>query len=117
MKSLVQVRNREARRRLWLDAYRVSGNVCHACRQAGVCRSALYEWRASDPAFTAAMDEAGEEATDLLEEEARRRAVEGVERLKFGRDGRALIDPRTGSAYVEHRYSDALLMCLLRARR
>src|SRR5215212_1788370 len=117
MKSIVQVRRREALRRRWLDAFRVSGSVSHTCRQAGVSRSALYEWRASDPAFAAGMDEAGEEATDLLEEEARRRAVEGIERLRFGRDGRALVDPRTGSAYVERQYSDALLMCLLRARR
>src|SRR5215212_1427682 len=91
MDSPIQLRNRETRRRLWLDAYRVSGNVSHACRQAGVSRSALYEWRASDPEFAAAMDEAGEEACDLLEEEARRRAVEGIERLKLGRDGRALV--------------------------
>lgn len=41
----------------------------------------------------------------------------GVERPKFGRDGRALVDLRTGSPYVERQYSDALLMCLLRARR
>src|SRR5215217_265766 len=98
MESIFQVRRREALRRRWLDAFRVSGNVSHACRQAGVSRSALYEWRASDPAFAAAMAEAGEEATDLLEEEARRRAIEGVGRLTFGRDGRPLIDPRTGSA-------------------
>jgi hypothetical protein len=117
MGSIIQVRRREARRRRWLDEYRASGNVYHACRRAGVSRSVVYEWRASDPAFAAAMDEAGEEATDLLEEEARRRAVDGVERLVFGRDGRALVDPRTGSAYVERRYSDALLICLLKARR
>lgn len=133
MESSVQARNREARQQVWLDAYRQSGNVTHACRLTGVARSAVYDWRA-DEAFAAAMDDAGEEACDLMEIEAKRRAVDGVARLKFDKDGKPLRDPRktpsaayvddegnevpaTDPLYVELEYSDGLLMFLLRAHR
>ncbi|WP_145381993.1 hypothetical protein [Botrimarina mediterranea] len=43
-----------------------------------------------------------------------RRAVEGVRTIRYGRDGKPLIDPATGEPYVEVRYSDRLLMALLR---
>ena len=54
-------------------------------------------------------------ATEVLEAEARRRAVTGVRRLKFDK-GQAIIDPETGEPYVELDYSDVLLIFLLKAR-
>ena len=45
---------------------------------AGSSRTRVYELRKADPAFATAWDEAEEAAVDRLEDEARRRAVEGI---------------------------------------
>lgn len=50
---------------------------------AGVAYATPYRWRADDPAFAAAWDEAFQAGTNVFEDEARRRAVEGVERPVF----------------------------------
>jgi hypothetical protein len=52
-------------------------------------------------------------AVDGLEEEARRRAVEGVRRYKFDK-GAPVLHPETRLPYFEHEYSDALLIFLLK---
>src|SRR5262245_47497044 len=67
-------------------------------------------------AGAAADHDALEEAADHLQAEARRRAVDGVKKLKFY-NGRPVIDPATGQQYYEHEYSDSLLMALLRGLR
>ena len=71
-------------------------------------RSALHERRAADPAFAAAWDDALDGAMDAIEEEARRRAIEGTEEPVFYQ-GKQIGRVR--------KYSDALLMFLLRAHR
>jgi hypothetical protein len=118
--------------------------VRRACAAAGAARSAVYRARSNYPDFAAAWDEAVEEAADLLEAEARRRAVEGVMRLKFNKRGEPLRHPllcqcgheraahvpgpacaRAGCAcvqflgqpYYERKYSDRLLIVLLKAAR
>lgn len=72
-----------------------------------------------------------ESAADLLEEEARRRAYDGVRRLKFDRgkmitipmedlDGAPILDENSKPImvpYVEHEYSDTLMMFLLKGAR
>ena len=92
----------------FLHALRASGNVSAAARAAGTCRSRCYEARRRDPGFAAAWADALEEAVDRLEMEAFRRAVEGVGEDRFFRGD-----------VVGHvtRYSDRLLMFLLKARR
>jgi hypothetical protein len=72
-------------------------------------RRRLYELRHTDADFAAAWRTAEDEGTDLLEEEAQRRAVEGVPRETFDKDGN-LIRRETV-------YSDTLLILLLKARR
>lgn len=50
-----------------------------------------------------------------MEAEAIRRACEGVVRMKFNsKTGLPFIDPRTGEPYMEHEYSDTLMLALLR---
>lgn len=71
-------------------------------------RSTAYEARESDEAFAAAWDDAIEAATDALELEARRRAVEGTDRPVFYQGGEV--------GYVRE-YSDTLLIFLLKAHR
>ena len=51
-----------------------SGNVLAACREAKVSRQVAYRYRASHPGFAAEWDAAMEDAIDLLEGIARRRA-------------------------------------------
>jgi hypothetical protein len=93
---------------VFLAQLRETGNVSAAARAAGTCRSRCYEWRRRDQAFAADWADALEEAADRLEMEAFRRAVKGVDEDRFFQ----------GSVVGEvTRYSDSLLMFLLRARR
>ena len=96
------------RRAVFLTALRETGNVSAAARRAGTNRSVCYGWRRRDSGFAAAWEDALEEAADRLEMEAFRRAVDGVEEERFF--GGQVIGEVT-------RYSDSLLMFLLRARR
>ncbi len=103
--------------RAFLIAFRECGIVRMAADAAGVYRRKVYEWKKRDPDFAAAFDEALEDATDALEKAAHQRAVTGLVRKKFTKDGEAIIDPATGQQYVEHEFSDRLLEMLLKARR
>src|SRR5581483_3391490 len=68
-------------RKSFLEALKATGNVSEACRRAGgFSRMHAYRLRDADPEFAAAWAEAEETATDSLELEARRRALEGVAR-------------------------------------
>ena len=68
--------------------------------------------RKEDPVFAAAWDEAEEKAADVLEAEARRRAVLGVPKPL----GKVVRDD-DGQPIAIRRYSDTLLLALLRAHR
>lgn len=112
----------------FLDKLRETGNVTDACEQAQVGRSAAYERKRTNKTFAAAWDQSLDEACDVLEREARRRAVEGVPRLKF-HEGMVIMIPDPSQApdtpadqirmipYVENEYSDGLLTLLLKAHR
>lgn len=112
----------------FLTALRESGIVRVACDAAKIDRSTVYDHRIADATFAEAWDLALDEAADLLEEEARRRALQGVQRLKFhngvlikvpvpSADGTPLLD-NDGQPimvpYVEHEYSDTLAIFLLK---
>ena len=86
-------------------------SVIDAAEQARVPRRTFYNWRAEDIEFRAAWHQAYEQGTDLLEKEAQRRAVEGVDepRMIGQGDNAELITVR--------KYSDTLLIFLLKARR
>lgn len=90
-----------------------TGNVSLACAAAGTDRQNAYQLRDRDEAFAAAWKHALEEASDLLEEEAWRRAVEGIERYVVSH-GKIVLGP-DGKPLVERHYSDMLLERLLRA--
>ena len=68
----------------------------------------MYHYRQTDEEFGAAWDEALEEGTDRLEDEARRRAVEGCEENVYYQG--KIID-------TKRNYSDTLLIFLLKGRR
>lgn len=94
----------------FLDALAETGILASAMRASGVKAYATPKrWRDSDPDFAQAYAEALEAAADTLEAEARRRASEGVVRVKF--------HPKTGEQIDEVQYSDTLMMFLLKGSR
>jgi len=95
-------------RALFFEMLRKTGNVSAAARHAGRARAQLYRLRKQDAAFAALWDDALEEAADWLELEALRRAMDGTE------EGRYFRGEMIGTIT---RYSDSLLMFLLKARR
>ncbi len=100
----------------FLAAFSETGNITHAAVASDVGRRTHYEWLENDQVYAAAFVEAGDTAADYLEAEARRRAEEGVRRLKFYK-GEPVINPETGKQYFEHEFSDTLLIFLLKGRR
>ncbi len=93
----------------FLRAYSETGNIYRACVDANVDRRTIYKWQEHDDQFALAMRQAEIEAIERLEEEARRRAYDGVVREK----GVYYQGARVGSAIVTE-YSDSLLMFLLK---
>jgi hypothetical protein len=104
---------RQRARDAFIAELRLRGNISDAARAAGLRRETFYEWRAKDVDFAAAWNEALEEATDTMEREAWRRAVEGVEKPIVGRIGK---DQDGIVTYVQE-YSDSLMQLLLKAHR
>ena len=105
----------QTRQRRFLEALSETGIVSTAATMAGTSRTRVYELRRTDPAFAAAWDEAEQIATDRLEQEARRRAVEGL--LEPLVSGGKLVRDDDGQPIMVRRYSDRLLAELLKARR
>lgn len=69
----------------WHDGFIKSmgewGNVTFACKQVRVARAIAYEHKVAFPNFSQMWDDAKEEATDLLELEARKRALKSSDML------------------------------------
>lgn len=94
-------------------------SVAIAARAAGVGLRTMYNWRSQDAEFAARWSESYQMGTDALEDEARRRAVDGVPRQKFWNGQPIMIvDEETGERrpYFEIEYSDNLLMFILKRR-
>ena len=92
----------------FLTALREGATVAGACKAAKIGRSTAYEWRGKDEDFAAAWDEALEDGTDALEDEAKRRGADGVDEPVF-------YQGKQVSTVTK--YSDTLLMFLLKGRR
>lgn len=85
------------------------GNVSRACERVKISRVRIYEKRDSDPEFAARLELAKERGVDVLEDEAVRRAFEGVEEP---------VGFFQGVSYeVRTNYSDALIQFLLKGNR
>ena len=92
-----------------------TAKAADAIAVAGTSRSRVYELRRSDPEFAAAWDDVEEIAADRLEDEARRRAVDGVPEPLVS--GGKIVRDDDGQPIAIRRYSDPLLLALLRAHR
>jgi transposase-like protein len=83
-------------------------SVSAAAAAAGVNRTLLYKWRQRYPDFAGQWDDATTAATEAMEDEALRRALEGVEKPVLYRG------KQVGSFWT---YNDRLLIRLLERRR
>jgi len=97
-----------------LAVYRIGGNVTLAANKAGVDRRTIARLRLADPTFEEAWEEAREESADLLEIEARRRALEGWDEPVFGSGGPGKGTEEVG---VVRKYDTTLLIFLLKGER
>ena len=110
----------KARKEAFLAAYRLSGNVSGAARAADVDRTTPYRWGEEDEDFKTAWEVAEQESIDRLEEEARRRAHDGVVDYVVSQGKLVYIeDPETHEQVplVKRVYSDTLMVLLLKAHR
>ena len=97
----------------FLAAYQQTGNVVAAARVAKIDRQQHYRWLDSDPDYARRFDESRRQAADILESEAIRRAVSGCKELVL-HGGKPIRDPETGEYLFRHKYSDVLLIFLLK---
>lgn len=91
----------------FLTALRKGHPVAVAAAAADMGLRSAYDWRDADPEFKARWEDAYEHGSMMIEEEARRRAVDGVLEPVFYQ-GTHVADVR--------KYSDALILPILRAR-
>lgn len=98
----------------FLECLAKTSNITAACEVTGVSRTAFYFRRDSDDEFALAVRQAIDASIDILELEARRRALHGCERPVFGSGG-----PGQGTVQVGTvtEYSDTLTIFLLKAHR
>ncbi len=118
-------------KRSFLDALARRGTVKFACEEVGITRWEATRERAADPEFNRLWSEAIEEIADTLEAEAMRRAVQGYElrttvrrrekkemkKDEDGGKGASSGETEGEMEQIAHKYSEGLLVLLLRANR
>lgn len=85
-----------------------TGIVARACKAVDISRACAYKWREEVPDFAAAWDRALHIGITALEDEAHRRAFEGVDEGVYHQG--VLMD-------TQKKYSDTLAIFLLKAHR
>ena len=95
------------RETIFLNALATGSPVAVAATAAGIGYRTAFEWREGDQEFARRWEEAYKAGTDVMENEARRRAFEGFEEPVF-HQGQVCGHVR--------KFSDNLLMFLLKAR-
>jgi hypothetical protein len=99
-------------KKTFLEHFAEFGNISAAARHAGIERHSVYNWQEHDNDFAIAFQQAEIASLEIMEGEARRRAVDGVGSQRRVYDNRGnLVDE-----YTETKYSDTLLIFLLKAR-
>ena len=93
------------KKRAFISAYAECGTITRAAEIANIERCTHYAWMKDDPDYVKACEAAYEQAGERLEEEARRRAVDGVEKPVFYQGKKC---------GVVNEYSDTLLIFLLK---
>jgi transposase len=104
--------DKDLHQKRFLEAFEVSCSIQKAARWANIHRQTHYDWLRKDATYPARFAEARERATQTLEDEAVRRAVEGVRRPVLYRGKQVYIQ---GKPLFDIEYSDQLLIRLLEA--
>lgn len=122
-KVLVRDDPNRYKKKALIAAFSVCGVLTRACEVAGADKQQHFRWMKNDPKYCAAFEEARDAAVDGLELEARRRALEGTKRVVLFK-GKPVYVPKDlknpkgpKEIYVEHDYSDTLMMFLLKGQR
>lgn len=115
---------------MFIKALENSGNVSVAAMTAGIDRRTAYDRKKRDPAFVEGWKSALKVAGDLLEAEARRRAMEGIDEpvIHQGQlmgqwvtpSGEVVAPETPGSKLIPltiKKYSDTLLIFLLKGNK
>ena len=104
-------------RKAFLQVLSETANVSQACAEANINRRSAYYLKNTDLDFAAEWEDALQRATDTLEAEARRRALEGcLEPVVSG--GRLIMDPDDPSKpMMVRKFSDTLTVLLLKGHR
>lgn len=117
----------------FLEAYKRTASITKAARAAGLERQLHYRWLLDDPAYPKEFQEAQTVAAQILEDEAIRRAHEGIEeplvykgrftfKLRPKKDAQGQVERIDGRPVMEEygrplairRYSDGMMQFLLR---
>jgi len=96
------------KKRAFLAAFAEVGNITQAAEIAKIERKTHYVWMGKDENYVLAFEEAQEQAADRLEQEARRRAMEGTLKPVFYKGE---------ECGVIREYSDTLLIFLMKGAR
>lgn len=96
------------RREDFLAALAEGNTVTTAARLVGMSRRAVYKTRVADPDFAAEWDSSFDEGADVIEQEAIRRAVQGVDKPVY--QGGIEVG-------VVREYSDSLLALVLKTKK
>jgi len=102
--------------RKFLTAYSVTGSVCRSAKAAKISRRTHVNWMHQSPGYPELFAEAKEAAGEALEDEARRRAIEGVRKPVIYQGKQVeILNEETGKMEKlwEHEYSDTMLAMLL----
>jgi hypothetical protein len=99
---------------MFLAVLAETGNVSEAVKATTVSRRFVYDERGRNAEFAAEWDDALDQAGDVMEREALRRAVEGWNEPVFGSMGQGLGSGQVGTV---RKYSDTLLIFLLKGAR
>jgi hypothetical protein len=92
----------------FLDHLSENGNISESCKLSGLARRDAYRYRESDASFKAAWDKALQIGIDAMEDEAVRRATQGVDKPIYYKGCK--VD-------TVKEYSDTLLIFLLKGKR
>lgn len=118
------------RHRAFLKAFARCASITKAAKAAGVDRGQHYEWLKDREGYADAFAEAMSQAAQVMEDEAVRRAYEGifepnVFQGQFVYPEKIVVNPKTGETVVVRgkkplgikKYSDSLLQFLLKGLR
>jgi hypothetical protein len=96
---------RVSRKQAFLGAFARCASVTRAAEAAGVCREMHYEWLETDAEYAAEFETTRDQAAQVLEDEAVRRAYQGTVK------GIYYVGQLCG---VQREYSDGMLQMLLK---